>query len=145
MKLGNEIKNKNNNNKKDAPLNSTCPCFPQWARNNTVHRKFMCVLSLLNLSDMPRNPSQWLGAKEEEWAYQTYPNNHCWYDTRRVLQFWPWYAGSLFGQTAAAGLCICVCVMSGQGWSGEGLGDQFTKLRKKKKYIYIYIPAGLVS
>lgn len=83
------------NNTDKVLLNFTCPRCP--SQENTVHQKFMCPLSSVNLVICLR-----LVVKEEERASQIYPDN-CWYDTRRALHFWPWYAGSLLGQCAAAG------------------------------------------
>lgn len=42
--------------------------------------------------------------------------------------FWPWYAGSLFGHTAAAG-CVWACVMRGRRWS-VAVGE-FYQVKKK--------------
>lgn len=60
--------------------------------------------------------------------------------------FWPGYAGSLFGQTAAAG-CLWVCAsVWWEGEGGVGLWGSFIKLKKKiiKETQNISVP-GLVS
>lgn len=125
--LGNEIKKKN----KTFKSHWTPPALTALSRQRKhssakVHVHYRRWIWTYKL----HHESLWLVGKEDEQAYQTYPDNHCWYDTRRVLHFWPWYAGSLFGQTAAVGcVSVCVCVW----WVVVVVGGAVKKRKKKAK------------
>lgn len=82
----------------------------------------MCII-VADFNWNASEPSPVIEKEEGGVSLLNFPDNHGLYDTWRVLQFWPWYAGSLFGQTAAAGsvyvyASVCVC----DEWARSGVG-----------------------